>query len=266
MQRLSQAARRNSDLGSPLHNPFTRLREEAGLEFYPGDLVIIAAADGTGKSVLAMLLALLTDETTLYVSPDTSATTTVVRTIQHLFRVDGKTARDMYVNEDPRVMAALNKDDKVRWNFRRVVDTASVAYMANAYAEVKGTYPGFITVDGLSSLVSLEESSAALSNARGEMVQQLNMLAASTKSCVIVPTHVKGGEGGKNLSNVQKLDKGQVLDNVTKLAATVITGHRDSETNDIGLCVVKYRTGEASPTASKPYYLETDLRVMSIKA
>lgn len=265
MLRLSQAARRFRDLGSPLHNPFSRLREE-GLEFFPGDLVIMAAADGTGKSVLAMLLALMTEETTLYTSPDTSGPTTIVRAIQHLFKVDGKTAREMFINEDPRVREAFNRDDKVRWNFRRVVDTGSIGHMANAYAEVKGEYPGFLTVDGLSSLVSLEESSAALSSARGEMIQQLNMLAAHTKSCVIVPTHVKGGEGGKNLSNVQKLDKGQVLDNVTKLAAVVLTVHRHEDTNDIGICIVKNRVAEASPTASKPIYLETDLRVMNVKA
>lgn len=266
MQRLNQAARRNKDIGVPLHNPFTRLREEGGLEFYPGDLVIMAAADGTGKSVLAMLLALLTRETTLYISPDTSAATTVVRAIQHLFKVDGKTAREMFINEDPRVMEILNGASNTRWNFRRMIDTASVAHMANAYAEVKGAYPGFTTVDGLSSLISLEESSAALSNARGEMVQQLNNIAATTKSCILVPTHVKGGVGGENLSNTKKLDKGQVLDNVTKLAAVVLTVHRDPDTNDIGICIVKNRTDEASPTASRPFYLETDLRVMSVKA
>ncbi len=265
MFRLAQAARRFRDLGKPLHNPFSRLRA-AGLQFFPGDLVIIAAADGTGKSVLAMLLSLMTDEDVLYISPDTSGPTTIVRTIQHLFRVDGDTAREMYLAEDPRVQEMFNRKDNVRWNFQRMVDTSTIGHMVNAYAEVKGKYPAYLVVDGLSSLMSNEDSSAAMSNARNEMVQQLNMLAANTKSCLILPAHVKGGEQGKNLANNQKLNKGQVLDNVTKLAAVVLTLHRDSDTGAFGVSIVKNRTSEADAAGDRPIYLETDLRVMRVSA
>lgn len=169
----------------------------------------MAAAPGVGKSVLAMNLALRMQVPTQYMSMDTDAHTTCVRTVQHVALLDGVTAETQVQDDGLLAKQALGAVAWIKFDFPSQPDTEELARRVWAYAEAEGDWPHLVVVD---NLMDVEYHSDSENQGINSIMDDLAKLARYTKAAVLVLHHVTGeyedGDRTINLSGLrQKVGK-----------------------------------------------------------
>ncbi|MFD0384472.1 hypothetical protein ACFQ2B_26205 [Streptomyces stramineus] len=92
MYSLSQSVDMKGAAGEPLPSPFKGL-ERLGVEIRRGELSVVVAASGTGKSVVGINLAIQSNVPTLYFSADSTAATQLSRATAIITGHDAKSIK-----------------------------------------------------------------------------------------------------------------------------------------------------------------------------
>lgn len=238
--------------------PFARLRRE-NVAFRRGQLHLIAAGPGVGKSALSLTLAVASKVPTLYFSADSDAVTQYERAAAMLSGREVHEIAAMVEAGDTRYLdsklAALRK---LRWCFDSSPTLDTIEAHVKSWAYVYGTYPENIVVDNVGDV------SPDVIDERGHIglesvMDYLADLARQTGACVTALHHLTGDyDDGSQPPPLSAL-KGKI----SKKPSLVLTLFRPEE-GKIGVCIPKNRHGRPDPPGKYRVVLNSDLARMQV--
>lgn len=254
MKTLSRAVGRPDIGGEPMASVF-RTFEQNQISFRRGEVSLIAGTPGTGKSTLALALALRMNAPTLYVSADTNAHTMAMR-LYSMITGSSQSEAEKVISEQPDVAReALSLAKHIYWSFDSAPSLNDIDDEVTALEETLGDSPALIVVDNLMD-ISMDggEEFGGMRSA----LKELKYLARDTNSAIIVLHHTKEGYNGNPCQ-----PRASVQGMVNQLPALILTlGQTDSGL--LGVAAVKNRYGKADPSGNSPVWLQFSPEFMYI--
>jgi predicted ATP-dependent serine protease len=255
---LQRAREFDSSAGTPIPTVFEKLKL-ASAEFRYGQVSLIAAAPGIGKSALVLQLALGAGVPTLYFSADSDAGTQYSRAAA---MVTGE--KLAFINESitkkqvSRFDMALNKARHIRFVFDSAPSLDDVDAHVMAYGYAFGQWPKLIIVDNVSDLFTETEGFQGLEEAMDFLAE----LARKTGAHIVALHHVVGEyESGDKI-----VPLGGLKGKISKKPTLILTLNRVAGAEDqLNIAIVKNRAGIASASGAHSVWLKMDLSRMWIE-
>lgn len=260
MYLLSQSAKVAKSAGEPLPNPFKGL---IGLEaeFRRGELSIVAAASGTGKSVLALNLAVQSNVPALYFSADSTATTQLTRATAILTGHDARDIkRALHEGAFDTYAGALNARWWQRFNYSARPTPEEIELHLKCYFTVYNVHPHLVVIDNLTNVdLGGARSSDEVAVSLEGLCDYLSEMARVTGSHVMATHHVVG----EYSDGTKPIPQSGVKGKISRVPSLILTIHK--ETGSMGgrilnVSPVKNREGEADPSGETYASLEFDTR------
>lgn len=209
-----------------------------GVQLRRGELHIVAAAPGVGKSVFAMTTALRGRVPTLYLAMDGSARSMTIRVVQAAQNVDRGTAVSELDTDGILAKQVLETVDWIRFDFPNRPDMEEIVHRAHAFGEIHGEFPHLIVVDNLMDVV--EEQTA---QAYSELEQDLTALARSSGAAVLGLHHVMGQyEGAQG-----PIPMSGLLYKPSKKTSLAMSFYPGAYDHELWVSVLKNRDGPKDP-------------------
>ncbi|MEV6675217.1 DnaB-like helicase C-terminal domain-containing protein [Streptomyces sp. NPDC051162] len=240
MLTLTQAINVRGDAGEPIPTVFKALAD-LGVTFRRGQLHLIAAGPGTGKSAFALNLALKSAVPTMYFSADSDPFTQYVRAGANITGWTTGDVENAILHQQTTTLDAALSGVSIRWNFDASPSLTEIEEELTAYAMIYG-YPAICIVDNVTNVDAPEmgEGHAGLD----ELCGYFHDLARKTESAVILLHHVTGiyndGTNPIPLSGI----KGQI-GRVPEVILTLHRGGTEFEGYNLRASNVKNRGGKA---------------------
>lgn len=240
MLSLTQASRLRGQAGKKLPDVWDSWTQQK-IAFRRGQLHLIVAAPGVGKSVLTLSYALQSKVPTLYLSMDTDPFTTCIRAVAALTRSTLEQAEEGLAKGFDFAVDALAEANKtLRFSFPPSPSTADIFSHIYAYGEAEGIWPELIVIDNLSNVAFESDEFGEMRT----MMADFQTMASKTKAAVVVLHHSTGQyEDGQT-----PIPQSGVNGKVSKFPSMVLTLHRSGD-NTLFVAAVKNRFGPADPSA-----------------
>lgn len=221
--------------------------EAKGTRFRRGQLVLVAAGPGTGKSALILTLAVKSGLPSLYLSADSDAFTQLTRSISIVTGWSLEESAQAVLSGDlSRVEGSLT-EIPMRLNYDASPSLDSIENTLMAYFEVFEDYPSLIVVDNVTNVRGSSADDDPFSGLES-LMDYLHDMARKTQACVIGLHHVTGPFNDADKPIPLSGVKGQI----TRVPEMVLTLHKrpGDDYNPEVLCVstVKNRGGKADPS------------------
>lgn len=262
MMTLGQGLKQNEDVGEPIPCPWPAI-VHAGAVPRRGQLTLIVAAPGQGKSAVAQSLAQRGNDfgdvlSTMYFSADSDAST--------MFKRSAAIATGYQMADIDNMVQGGNSDglqahvrshaSHMRMDFRSSPSDQDLLDNLDAFAEVYGKFPETVVVDNLSNLYSPDSEGEF--SMLADNCSFLHDVARESGAAVIALHHSVGEfESGDKAIPLSGL-RGKV----SKIPEIVWTLYRSSE--HMHISVVKNRNGVAYADGSNPITIHADLSRMRL--
>lgn len=242
MLSLTQASRLKGQAGKRLPDVWSAW-EQNKISFRRGQLHLIVAAPGVGKSVVTLSYALQAKVPTLYISMDTDPFTTSVRAVSALTQTTLDQAEAGLDHEFEFATDALKEAGKtLRFSFPASPNTADLFQHIFAYGEAEGQWPELIIIDNLANIAFESDEFGEMRT----MMADLQTMASRTKAAVVVLHHSTGlYEDGHT-----PIPQSGVNGKVSKFPSMVLTLCLGGD-NQLFVSAVKNRFGPADPAGYK---------------
>lgn len=240
MYNLTQSRRLRGSAGEPIDVKLPSLAEKGG-NLVRGQLLIIAAAPGCGKSMFALTLSHRSRVPTLYFSADSDAFTQVVRASA---MVSGNRVEDVarvVLSDDPGRYDEMLDGWPIRFNFDASPTYDTMELSLQSYEEIYGDFPSIVIVDNITNVITSEDSDpfAGLE----AFNDYLHGMARGTGAAVIGLHHVTGPFNDARTPVPLNGVKGQIA----RTPEAVWTLHRPDD-DHLGVSVPKNRGGISDPS------------------
>lgn len=203
-----------------------------------GQLTLMVAAPGVGKSVIATSYVVQSGVRCLYVSMDTDEHTTCLRLICVLAKCTIPQAEAGLDARAPWALTALAEASSVKYAFCSSPDSTELGERVLAYGEAEGQFPELIVIDNLSDIAYDGDEFGELRR----LMHDMQTMAGKTAAAVLVLHHAVGAyEDGASI-----IPMPGIAGKVSKKPTLILTAHRASDTHT-GISVVKNRYGPADP-------------------
>ena len=255
MWTLNQSSGIRGSAGEPIPVPWSAFAE-ADIVLRQGQLVLIAAGPGIGKSTMTLTMVLESLVPSLMYSADSDAFTQLSRSIANLCDIKVSSAAEMILED--RITDDIK--DQLR-KIPLIIDYDSsptpfdIEEILMAYYELCNEFPALVVVDNVTNVVTDASDGSDPFSGLESLMDYLHSMARQTGACVIGLHHVTGeynnGDKPIPLNGV----KGQI----TRVPEMVLTLHKKPIENGRWiLCVspVKNRGGKADPTGQTYVELE----------
>jgi len=229
--------------------------EGKGTEFRRGQLVLLAAPPGVGKSGFASTLALKSEVPTLYFSADSDAFTQLTRAISILTGNSLEDSAKRVLDDDLGGVTALLDRSMIRFVYDASPDLDRIQISLQAFEEVYGDYPDLVIVDNITNIRTEFAESADPFAGLEPLMDYLHTMARGTGACVFGLHHVTGMYNDAN----KPIPLSGIKNQIGRVPEVVITLFRKvSEFGPVYLCVstVKNRGGKADPSGEDYAELE----------
>lgn len=249
MWNLNQSSGIRGHAGDPIPTPWKAF-DELGIVPRRGQLILVAAGPGIGKSAKILTLVLEAMVPSLMFSADSDAFTQLSRSIAILCDMRVETAAQMILED--RIT------DEVREELGSVpllidYDSSPTPHdmeeIIAAYYELCNEFPAVIVVDNITNVVTDAQDSGDPFSGLEALMDYLHSMARVTGACVIGLHHVTGeynnGDKPIPLNGV----KGQI----TRVPEMVLTLHKKPLEDGrwiMRVSPVKNRGGKADPTGN----------------
>ena len=256
---LTQSASVRGSAGDPLPEVWENLAE-SGTQFRRGQLALVAAGPGTGKSAFVLNYALKAGVSCMYFSADSDAFVQLARSLAILGGLDMASAETMIRSEETERIAEIIGDEPIRFSYNSSPTLQHIENQLLAYNELYGDFPELIVVDNaLDVAIDTDEEQAQSLDA---LMAWLHDTARVTEACVIVLHHVTGPFNNSNIPIPLSGVKGQI----GRVPELILTLHKQSEGGNEVLCVstVKNRGQRADASGNTFSELSFDGFRMSI--
>jgi replicative DNA helicase len=260
---LARATATRGTAGEPLPNVFKGLARE-GVMFRMGQLSLVAAGPGSGKSLLALTLAMRAQVPSLYFSADTDQQTMAVRAGAMLMgwtTDDVENALEQGLTEALEVQ--MHHQSHVQFNFQASPSATEMESELKAYRQVFGDFPALIVMDLLANL-DTENGSAGVAKLE-DNCDFLHEIARETGAHVMAVHHVVG----EYEDGLMAVPLSGLRGKTGKTPEMVLTLHRVGDDTyegirQLGVSVVKHRTGKADPSGRWVIPMQVDLPRMAV--
>lgn len=245
MLTLTRARQASGNTGEPIPTVFNNLANGT-VHFRQGQLTLIAAAPGVGKSLVSLTLAMRAKVPTYYFSADSDESVMYVRAAAML---TGWSTADIEhqirVGNIDTIDARLNGHDHIRFNFDASPSMDDIDEEMQAFAAAYGEWPKLVVVDNVRNVFDPDGEKGSVDG----VIDFLHERARETRACIIGLHHVTGQyDDGTTAVPLSGL-----MGKVSKVPATIITLNRNPQMDYNGaqamnLCPVKNRGGKADPS------------------
>lgn len=242
MQTIGLNLRAKGKEGEPLKTVFQQL-DNLGVKFRRGQVTLIAAAPGGGKSALATTLALFADCPTLYFSADSDKMTFGARAMASALEMNLSEAEELLLEKDEDSLERLDGiTDHIWVNFDPAPTPRDIDEEIDCFAHIYGDYPHLVIVDNLMD-VSLYGSDERMGH--DAVIDFCRQLARRTGAAVVVLCHVTGGY----TDGQEVIPRSGLMNKIDKRPRLILTLHK-YDTNGMGVSVVKNSNGPAESDGS----------------
>lgn len=263
MYTLVQSRRIRGDSGEPLPAVFKAL-EDMETRLIRGQLVLVAAGPGTGKSGFILTWALLSKVPTLYFSADSDAFTQLTRSISIVKGWSLAQSAELVLANDIHTVEEELATYPVRMNYDSSPTQDRIEEALGAYFEVYEDFPSLIVVDNITNVETGGDSDDPFGGLES-LMNYLHDMARWTQACVVGLHHVTGPYNDANKPIPLSGLKGQI----GRVPEMVLTLHKqqDDLLDMERLCVstVKNRVGKADPSGETFAQLEFIGHSMTIR-
>ncbi|MFI1796372.1 AAA family ATPase [Streptomyces sp. NPDC020379] len=245
MYSLSQSIQIAGAVGDPIPNPFKGL-SDLDIEFRRGELSVLAAASGTGKSVLALNLAIQANIPCLYFSADSTAATQLMRATAIITGEDSKVIKSRLRQGDfAEYENALAERWWIRFNYSARPTPEEIELHLMAYEEVFGTDVHLTVIDNISNLDTGGSGTASeYTQALEELCDYLNEMAREIGAHVTTTHHVIG----EYADGLKPIPQSGIKGKVSRVPSLILTIHKATEglySKTLNVSPVKNRDGFA---------------------
>lgn len=256
MYTLVQSARIRGPAGEPLPVVYESLADN-DTHFVRGQLGLVTAGPGTGKSVFALTYALKSRVPTLYISADSDSFTQVSRSISVLTGCSYAEAKRLTREGKPEAFTPM-AGIPIRFAYDSSPSLDRIETLVQSYDEVYGDYPAMIVVDNITNVRtgSAENDSDSFAGLEA-LMDYLHDMARGTGAFVLGLHHVTSqyNDGDKPipLSGI----KGQI----GRVPELILTMHRivsDFGPTLVRVSTVKQRNGRADASGHSYAEMEFD--------
>lgn len=257
MPSLALALKSKGHMGDPLPSVFSRL-SSYGAHIRQGQLTLIAAGSGVGKSSLITFIAMAMEGEdgkipTLYFSADSDVMTFGMRAGAMATGQSMREVERLIQMEDEEFFTKLHHATEHIWTcFDPGPTPQDIQEEVDAYALVHGEYPRLLVVDNLMDVKTGMEERAGHDAA----LNFLKQLAGRTGAAVVVLCHVvASGFSRDSQGNTEIVDyvSGKVpiplkglMNKIDKRPRLVLSLYEHSETT-LGVCILKNNNGKRDP-------------------
>lgn len=248
MLTLAQSAAVRGSAGEPLPTVWKAL-EDKGTRFLRGQLALVAAGPGTGKSAFVLSYALKSKVSCLYFSADSDAFVQLSRSLAIMGNMNMADAGELARSDDFDRIRAIVGGSPVRFSYEPSPTLDHIERQIMAYEELYGDFPELIIVDNALDVV-LDTGDEDQAQSLDQLMAWLHDMARTTEACVIVLHHVTGPFNDANTPVPLSGVKGQI----GRVPELILTLHKGDTgyTGEVDLRVstVKNRGQKADPTGN----------------
>lgn len=254
--------------GDPLPVVFRAL-DAKGTRFLRGQLALVCAGPGCGKSALVLTYALKARVPTLYLSADSDAFTQLSRTLSILtgwpMERSSRAVRESAVSADEA--ALLDPDSPngipIRFVYHASPSIDQIETAIEAYDALYEDYPALIVVDNITNVRTDSEDPDPFAGLES-LMDYLHDVARKTGACVIGLHHVQGEYNNADKPIPLSGVKGQI----TRVPELVLTLFRVASTfgpDLLNVSTVKNRAGKMDSSGRDYISLSFEGETMGIK-
>lgn len=263
---LVQSARIKGSAGEPIPNPSKAL-QKLGVEFRRSELSLVAAGPGTGKSLLAMNVALYGSMPVMYWSADSNAATQLSRATAMLTGDDIRDVKKALLEgKFQEYERALSDKWWVRMSYEAMPTPSDMEADLETYYEVFGCHPHLCVVDNITNVDNGGAGDAeSFTFGLEGMCEYLSDMARQTESHVMALHHVTG----EFSDGLKPIPLSGVKGKIGRVPALILTIHR--EPDEVGMnrvlnvSSVKNREDVADPSGQTFARLELDSTTLRLK-
>lgn len=239
---MIQSKRVRGSAGEPLPTVFKGL-EAAETAFRRGQLVLVCAGPGTGKSALVLTLALRSGVPTLYFSADSDAYEQLVRSICIMTGATVGAARRAVLTDDLSEIEPALAGVPVRFNYSASPSLDTIEDSVKAYVQLYGDYPHLIVVDNITNVRTESIEGSGGSQRLEDLMDYLHDTARQTGACTIGLHHVTGPHN----DGEKPIPMSGIKDQIGRVPEMILTVFRP-ERQLLGVSTVKNRGGRNDPS------------------
>ena len=231
--------------------------------FSRGQLALVAAGPGVGKSAFMLNYALKSGVSCLYFSADSDASVQVSRSLAILGGLTMQDAVSLSKSGDTKRILELTGSTPVRFNYSSSPTLEEIEGDVLAYEELYGCYPQLIVIDNAMDVeLGID---ADQSQSLDSLMAWLHDLARKTQACVVALHHVTGPYNNSDTPIPLSGIKGQI-GRVPELILTLHKGLGEyGQPDELRVSTVKNRGQKADPSGETYTPLAFDGYRMSIK-
>lgn len=257
-----QALKKQTSSGDPLPSAWKPLAEK-GVVFRKGQVVLVCAGPGAGKSAFALNYAAITGTPCLYFSADSNDFTQIPRLMSILSGVPVKETEEAYRRlEHKGVLSGLN----LRFDFRPSPTVKEIEHTLDAFWAQHEEFPQLVVVDNLQNVsASVEVAGEEMLLAVEDIFSQLHRVARERDVCVLVLHHVTGTYNDGDKPIPMSGIRGQV-GRIPEIVLTVKREINELAPDQLRVSIVKNRGGRADPSGGDYVSLEFVAETMQINA
>lgn len=220
--------------------------ERKGVRFLRGQLCLVCAGPGTGKSALILAYALKAKVPTLYFSADSDAFTQLSRSVSILTGWSMEKAAKAVRAGDLGEAATEFEDLPIRFNYKASPTLDQIEDSMYAYEEVYGDFPALVVIDNVTNVRHIPDEDDPFAGLES-LMDYLHGMARTTSACIIGLHHVTGGYNDADKPIPLSGVKGQI----SRVPELILTLHRVQEgygVDQLRLSTVKNRGGKSDPS------------------
>ena len=253
IQRLHRAVMQVGNQAPSLPNMFPSLVERQ-IAIRIGEVSLIAGQPASGKSSLAMALAVRSKVPTLYLSADTHAHTMSMRLIAMLTDTDQSVVEQAMAQDPQWAPEMLQQSDHIRWSFDSAPTVESIEDQILAHIELYSRAPQLVVVDNLTDVVVDGDEFGGMRST----MKDFKFLSREYNCALLVLHHASEGVQGNPCP-----PRFALLGKVAQTPAVVLTVAQN-DAGFLGIAPVKNRYGPGNPAGTDPVWLRYDPAKMQV--
>ena len=248
--------------GDPLPEVYHALTAK-GAQFLRGQLTLICAGPGCGKSAFMLNLAVRSGVPTMYFSADSDAFTQLSRMISVCTKMSMADSAAMVRDGD--ISAVSDKLDlPIRFNYSASPSIEDIELSMAAYAEVYAAYPALVVIDNITNVRTGGENDENPFAGLEALLEWLHDMGRRSGAAIVGLHHVVGAFNDSATPIPLSGIKGQI----GRVPEMILTMHRLAEgfgSDSLRVSTVKNRAGKSDPSGYEYAELEFNGDTMTIK-
>lgn len=225
--------------------------EEKQMHFRRGSINMIAGPPGSMKTVLALNIVrkMGTEVPTLYHSSDSDDFTVASRSLAMIKGITTDEAELLVMTKDDGAYESLKAMEHVRWSFKSSPTLDHMWAEAEAFREIKGTYPHHTVID---IMMDVDYEGAGEQNYWALMAELKDMARDQETALTVVHHTSESAKGGS------PPPRSAIMGKANQLPALILTLWGDSHRGTVDVATVKNRFGPQDVMGKNYFTMKAD--------